>query len=146
MAEYKGTMQLGKAFLTGVLRLKDMTALIFPEEDREDPFHGQLASSKTLQQLLQEPLSALSQWYRNVSLGGGGGEGAKDEVQLVQFPSNSRQSPALRGLHETCLSSLHAGTASIAASSSRPNGVNFLNLPVNIHTYDTCQNKGTREK
>lgn len=98
-----------------------MTSFIFPESER-------LAAGKGLQELLQQPLSALSQWYNNFS----NGEAAeKEEIALLQLPD--RQATPLRyhEASESCLSSLRAGTASIIASKNS-DGINFLNLPVNF--------------
>ena len=106
-----------------------MTALIFPEGDQSQSLLQLAPSSKTLQQLIQEPLTTLSQLYTSTSTRRE--EDKQNEIQLVQYPSNQAlPHPKLHVTAETSLSSLRAGTASIMITNSYPNGVDFLNLPV----------------
>ena len=105
---------------------KAMTTLIYPESELE----VHIAPPKGLQQLLHNPLAALSQlWHSsNFSLA----EEEREELPLVQLTGHQQPASPLR-LHvnaERCLSSLRAGTASIAIMQDDTNGVNFLDLPV----------------
>ena len=106
-----------------------MATLIIPEAAESESFLHRLTpppQPKALQRLLQESLSVLSHWYYDSH--GGGDETGKvgDEgVQLVQLSSSP--APRLHPTAESCLSSLRAGTASIATGGASPD---FLNLPV----------------
>lgn len=98
-----------------------MTSFIFPESEH-------VPSPKGLQELLQQPLSALSRWCSNFS----NGEAAeKEEIALLQLPDRQATPLRFHEAAESCLSSLRAGTASIIASKNS-DGINFLNLPVNF--------------
>ena len=102
-----------------------MATLIFPEGERE----------VYLRHLLHKPLSALAQLYSSSihRLAD-----VEDEKQGTPVPQQTAASSRLHQSAETCLSSLRAGTASIATNSA--NGVIFLNLPVgtSIPNNDYC--------
>jgi hypothetical protein len=108
-----------------------MATLIVPEAAESESLLHRLTPPpppKALQRLLQESLSVLSHWYG--SHGGGDetgkvGDDGEEGIPLVQLSSSP--APRLHPAAESCLSSLRAGTASIATGDASPD---FLNLPV----------------
>lgn len=89
-----------------------------------------------LNRLFRESLAVLSHWYNtrgDCSLEAEGG-GQEEEVEKEEIPLVPMRDGGI-SLHPTaehCLSSLRAGTASIATNGS---STEFLNLPVGVHLH-----------
>ena len=96
-----------------------MATLVLPEAARNESVRS--LSKNGLHHLLHESLAALSHWYE----GEKEEEEEREEIELVQLSSGAHC--RLHASAESCLSSLRAGTASIAAPGPSPD---FLTLPV----------------